>query len=134
MTYLLDTNIITAILKGNNKVSQKIKEILLNREDISINAISYYEIKRGLLSVGALTKLITKFEELYKAFGITLLDSVLIFDKAAEIYATLRPQGKPIEDADILIASLAQEKDFILVSNDTHFNRIPDLKIENWLN
>jgi len=135
MTYLLDTNIITAILKNNTKVVDKINRIILGNEDIFINAISYYEIKRGLLASGATTKL-TKFENLCRQFEIVLLDILAIFDQASEIYAELtRPTPhKLIEDADILIAALTQTKNLVLVSDDSHFNRISNLKTENWLN
>jgi len=50
MTYVLDTNIITAILKGNEKVEKRTQKTILNGKRIFINAISYYEIKRGLLA------------------------------------------------------------------------------------
>ena len=62
-----------------------------------------------------------------------LLDTQSIFDKAAEIYANLRKKGRLIEDADILIASIAKTKKLILVTNDTDFQRVQGLKIENWL-
>ena len=56
MKYFLDTNIISYILNGNEKVKNRIEEILLNNDIISIPVFSYYEIKRGLLSVGASAK------------------------------------------------------------------------------
>ena len=57
MKYFLDTNIISYILNGNEKVKNRIEEILLNNDIISIPVFSYYEIKRGLLSVGASAKI-----------------------------------------------------------------------------
>lgn len=132
MTYVIDTNIITAILKGNMKIKQIIQKAMLEGKKIFINAISYYEIKRGLLAVNASTQL-EKFELLCKEFGLVLLDTKEIFDIASEIYASLRQKGKLIEDADILIASIVRYKDFTLISDDSHFNRIKDLKTENWL-
>jgi tRNA(fMet)-specific endonuclease VapC len=37
-------------------------------------------------------------------------------------------------DADIMIAAVALSNNLILVTNnEKHFNRIPDLNIENWL-
>ena len=65
--------------------------------------------------------------------------SILNFDdKSArlfgEIKSYLKNKGLPILDADIMIASIALANDLILVTNNTsHFERIPDLKIENWL-
>lgn len=51
-----------------------------------------------------------------------------------EIYATLRREGKLINDADILIASIVKAHDAVLVTNnEEHFSRIEGLKIDNWL-
>lgn len=37
-------------------------------------------------------------------------------------------------DFDLLIASVAITRNYILVTNNTrHYNRIPDLKLENWI-
>ena len=133
MTYVLDTNIITAILKGNDKVKKRAQNVIWEGKRIFINAISYYEIKRGLLAVNATAQL-KRFELLCREFGLVLLDTQYIFDRAAEIYANLKRRGELVEDADILIASVVSFRNFILVSNDTDFNRIQGLKTENWLN
>jgi len=46
----------------------------------------------------------------------------------------LRSEGKIIEDFDILIASIAFVNNCILVTNNpNHFERIDELKIENWV-
>lgn len=132
MTYILDTNIITAILKGNEKVKKRTQEVIMDGKEIFINGISYYEIKRGLLAANATAQL-GKFDLLCKKFGLILLNTVSIFDEAAKIYASLKQKGKLIGDADILISSIVKTGDFILVSNDTDFNRIRDVRIENWL-
>lgn len=51
-----------------------------------------------------------------------------------EIYAALRREGKLINDADILIASIVKAHDAVLVTNnEEHFSRIEGLRIENWL-
>jgi tRNA(fMet)-specific endonuclease VapC len=54
--------------------------------------------------------------------------------KAAEIYAYLKKQGNLIEDADILMASIAIVEDLVLITNNIkHFERIEGLATENWL-
>ena len=135
MTYLLDTNIILAYLKGNEKVKKCAQRALLEGKKIFFNGVSYYEIKRGLLSVEAPAKLRELFDNFYREFGLVLLDTLDIFDIASEIYADLKSKNTLIEDADILIASVASSRKFILVTSNTrHFKRIPGLKIEDWLN
>jgi tRNA(fMet)-specific endonuclease VapC len=47
--------------------------------------------------------------------------------------ARLRKLGQPIADLDLLIASIALDEDAVLVTdNIKHFDRIPELKLENW--
>src|SRR3990172_8677274 len=134
MNYLLDTNIITAIMKKNEKVKTKGQQAILKGDDIFINAISYYEIKRGLLYKDANNQL-EFFDKICEKYGLVLLNNRSIFDRAAEIYAEIRNKGKEIDDADILIASITDTGNFTLVSNNiTHFNIIQDLRVEDWLN
>jgi tRNA(fMet)-specific endonuclease VapC len=132
MTYILDTNIVTKILKGKLSIKKRLLNLIIEGNEILINAITYYEIKRGLLDSNALKKLMI-FNQLCREFGLIFLDDKLIFDEAAEIWTKLKKRGKLINDADILIASIAKTKNCILVSNDTDFNRIQGLKVENWL-
>lgn len=132
MTYVLDTNIITSIMKNDEKVKQIVQKLVLDGKEILINGISYYEIKRGLLAANASAQL-RKFEFFYKKLGLLLLDTQDIFDIASKIYADLKHKGELIEDADILIASIVLCKNFTLVSHDTDFDRIENLKKEDWL-
>ena len=97
-----------------------------------MSGINYYEIKRGLLSVNATRKL-RDFEAIRQTIEMLFLDTQEVFDKAVEIHASLKRKGRPIPDADILIAATAQTQNLILVSADSHFQWIDDLIVENWL-
>ena len=132
MTYVLDTNIITAILKNNQDVIDKVQQVTLGGETVYINCISYYEVKRGLLDAKASSQ-ITRFDFFCNRFGVLFLDSLDILEDASELYAYLKKDGNLIEDADILIASLTKVKNYTLVTNDTDFDRVQGLKVENWL-
>ena len=130
--YLIDTNIITALLKNNTMVIAAMENAVIKGDQIFINGISYYEIKRGLLAIGANSK-IAQFERFCDEFSTIWLGERRIFDQAADIYLSLRKAGKLVEDADILIAATAIVFDLILVSNDSDFRKITHLKLENWL-
>ncbi|MEA2032856.1 MAG: type II toxin-antitoxin system VapC family toxin [Euryarchaeota archaeon] len=132
MRYIFDTNIITAIMKNNEKVKRRAQEAILTGDDIFINGISYYEIKRGLLAKDA-RKQLQFFDQLCKEYGLVLLDNQSIFDRAAEIYAELQRKGELIGDADILIAAIIDTRNFTLVSDDGDFDKIQGLSVENWL-
>lgn len=130
--YTLDTNVVAAHLKTNAVVTQRMRHAEAAGYPVMLNAVSYYETRRGLLFAGARTQL-AAFERLWRTQGILMIDQVVL-DKAADIYADLRATGKLIEDADILMAAIALTNDLALVTNNTsHFSRLTDLQIEDWL-
>ena len=49
MIYTLDTNAVSAILKGDLSVVSKMEEVIERGDEVTLNAISYYETERGLL-------------------------------------------------------------------------------------
>ena len=128
--YLLDTNIISAWINNNQRVRAKFREMLSYGETLSMSGINYYEIKRGLLAVNATRKL-RDFEAIRQTIEMLFLDTQEVFDKAMEIHVSLKRKGMPIPDADILIAATAQTQNLILVSDDSHFQWIDNLIVEN---
>lgn len=133
MSYLLDTNIVTGIIKKNPKIDTKLEQVRFEGAELFISCMTYYEVKRGLLYVNATRKL-SDFNELCSSqFKVVFLDEIEIIEKASEIHADLKRRGRPIQDADILIAATAIIRGLILVSNDSDMLRVSDLALENWL-
>ena len=128
----LDTNIITAFLKKDLRVVRRVSDYLEYFDWLTINIISYYEILRRLKDLGNEEKL-RKFEEFVQENELVSISKETVV-KAAEIYAYLKKQGNLIEDADILMASIAIVEDLVLITNNIkHFERIESLATENWL-
>jgi len=128
----LDTNIITAFLKNDLRVVERVSNYLELFDKLTINIISYYEILRGLKDLGNQKKL-RSFENFIQENELVLIRKETV-EKAAEIYAYLKKDGNLIEDADILMAAISIVEDLGLITNNTgHFNRIKELKIDNWL-
>ncbi len=91
-----------------------------------------YELYKGVSYIG-LKKLEKDLEKFIGSVEVLQLDSY-IEKEAGKIYAFLKKKGEIISDADILIAATVIANNSILVTNnDNHFNRIMDLKIENWM-
>jgi predicted nucleic acid-binding protein len=130
--YLLDTNILIELLRNNPIVVARLRAVITVGHDVWINALSYYETRRGLLDVSRTSKL-RKFEAFCQVFGIVYLNQVTL-DRASEIYSELRSKGQLIEDADILIAAMALINNAVLVTdNVNHFKRVAGLQLENWM-
>ena len=125
----LDTNIITAFLKKDLRVASRVSDYLEYFDRLTINIISYYEILRGLKDLRNEEKL-KKFEEFVQENELVSIRKETVV-KAAEIYAYLKKQGNLIEDADILMASIAIVEDLVLITNNIkHFERIESLRTE----
>ena len=129
--YLLDSNMISAYLKNIVRIVNKFDEIWYKKEPMFIDGIIYYEIKGGLLHVNATAKL-RQFYLLLRSITILWLNQD-VADKASDIYGNLRRSGRTIPDTDVLIAATALAHNLILVTDDSHFQRIEDITVENWL-
>ncbi|MBT0810137.1 type II toxin-antitoxin system VapC family toxin [Litoribacter ruber] len=128
---LIDTDIVSYFLKGNEKVVTKFQEYLKSFDSINLSIITYYEVVSGLTFKNA-SKQLEVFEEFCSTAKVLNLTKESI-RKSAEIYSVQRFKGEPIDDIDILIAGIALSLDLTLVTNNTkHFGRIDELKLENW--
>lgn len=131
-TFALDTNIISYLIKGNKDISARIARETARGNEIVIPPIVYFEIKRGLLAIGA-TKQMQMFDKLCENTMVGELDRAVL-DVAANTYATLRQAGQPVEDSDILIAAYCIRNVYTLVTNNVkHFEAIDGLKFVNWV-
>jgi len=113
MTYLLDTNILTAILKKNQKVLNKIRDVKLQEQELFISCITYFESEGGLLAIQSKKKL-ALLEKLSQTDIKFILDRIEIIQLASSIYADLRQKGTPIQLPNILIAATAIYHDLAL--------------------
>ena len=132
MTYMLDTNIcIYAIKNKPEQVLEKLKENLSN--GICISAITLAELQHGVeksMNPEKNSMALLQF--------LSILDILPFDDLAAveygKICAYLQKRGTPIGTMDMLIAAHAKTENLIIVTNNVReFERVPDLKIENWI-
>jgi len=133
-TYALDSNIISAILKNNQAVINRYEQAAMQGIEFTIPPIVIYEIRRGLL-VKSMLKRLRIFEDFCQDIEIGEFN-LQMWMKAAEIYADLSKQGKPIGaafDGDVFIAAYCLINGYTLVSNNReHFERIEGLELEYW--
>lgn len=131
MKYLLDTNICIYIIKKKPvHVINRFDKI--NIGDICISSITLAELNYGIQK----SSNPIKNEKALESFLLPL--EVLNFDYTATISygiirANLEKKGIPIGSLDTLIAAHAKSKKLTLVTNnEKEFNRVSDLKVENW--
>ena len=129
---VLDTDILSAIMRRNLTVIPRARTYLEEHGQFHFSIITKYEILRGLKAKGA-TRQAPSFENFCLRNVILPLTEEAVA-RAAEIYADLRQRGELIGDADILIAASALIQGFgVVTNNENHFQRIRDLHVENWM-
>ena len=130
--YLLDTNILSELIKNpRGVIFSKIQEV--GEDKICTSIIVACESRFGVRKKNS-PKLIEKLE--------VILDSIEILplihpveEYYAEIRTYLESQGTPIGSNDLLIAAHAKSLNLTVVTNNVReFSRVPNLKVENWLN
>lgn len=129
---LLDTDIISALFRNNVSVVANADKYLQKFQNLNFSIISFYEIMNGLLYKDANNQL-EKFR-IFSSLNNIMPLTIDAANYAANIFATLRKQGKPIGHTDSLIAGIALAHNLELITNNTdHFNRITSLQINNWI-
>ncbi len=129
MRYHLDTNIVSAIIRGTPKPRQT-SEWRLGRW--SISSIVYAELASWLCSTQS-AAIEARLSEFLNEVTVRSFEA----DAALEhgrIQARAKAAGRPVADFDSLIAAHAIADGAILVTNTTkHFEHIEGLHLENWL-
>lgn len=129
--YLLDTNICIAL---NNQHPQALAEFYSKSSQCYISTIVLAELYKGVYCSQKIEQNLNKINQ----FTSTII--IVGFDQNAskefgKIQAELRRIGRPTGEIDALIAAVARSRQDILVTNNTrHFENIPNLQLENWLN
>ncbi len=128
--YLLDTNTVSYIIKGNRP---RVRERLLRvpMAEVGISVITEAELLFGLARRPDATKLKTVVEEFLLRVEALPWDSEAA-QQYARIRATLEYGGEPMGNLDLKIAAQALALDSVLVSSDAVFRRVKGLKAEDW--
>ncbi|GBF82790.1 type II toxin-antitoxin system tRNA(fMet)-specific endonuclease VapC [Aphanothece sacrum] len=132
MKYLLDTNICIYLIKKKPfKVFEKFKNI--EPGDIGVSSITVAELKYGVYKSQHLEKNKVALTQFLIPLEIVSFDvnATVIY---GQIRANLEREGMIIGAMDMLIAAQAVALDLILITNNIkEFTRVPNLKLENWI-
>ena len=129
--YMMDTNTCIALIKARPD-SMFARLSGLSVGEVAISGIVAAELWYGVAR--------SQQKKQNEAALRDFLDYVVVLDwpcEACSIYgqvrATLEEKGAPIGAMDLLIAAHSLWLDTIIVTDNTReFQRVPDLKIENW--
>jgi tRNA(fMet)-specific endonuclease VapC len=138
--YILDTDTLTHLQKENPKVLEKLEKAEKDSL-VGITIVTRAEVLRGRIefllkadnkdSLKKAQKLLLESEKL-----LTQLPVIQFEEESLSKFDELKGNSKfrKIGRADLLIASICLVNRAVLVTrNVKHFNRFPNLKVENWI-
>ena len=125
--YLLDTNIIISLFAKDSQIHNR----LSMAEEVFVPCVAVGELYFGAY------KSVKPEENLARVEEFALNNTVLPCDtgiakKYGDIKSRLKEKGLPVPDNDIWIAAIAQQYALTLITRDSHFEAIENLRSETW--
>ena len=133
MTYLLDTNAISALMKGSSAVVERLAatepaEVAVPQPVLAEIAFGIERLPRSKRRAALQARFDLLCAELPRAEWTDVVSQTY-----GRVKATLERRGTRIEDFDAAIAAHALALDATLVTaNFDHMTRVPGLRVEDW--
>lgn len=122
----IDTNAYRALKEGNKKVAKAVRSAVVVGIPITVLGELYFGFENG-------SKKEQNLAELKKVTNTPSVKVLNIDRQTAKIFGEiateLMQKGKPIQQNDIWIASIAKQNDFSLITADKGFEHITGLQI-----
>lgn len=130
MSFLVDTDICSAFLKGDGRVFNRFVQ---HSGGLNISAVTLGELYTWVMRTPAVPKRQQALQDLLSDVQVLSVDVATAL-RFGEVRAKLVDVGLTVPTADLLIASTALLHDLTLVTHNTrHFANVPGLRIEDWL-
>ncbi len=131
--YLLDTDTCIYLLNGNSRVKARVAREGIEALTVAIPTVG--ELYFGAYNSTRVDANRARARAFFSSPGPQVLQmNQLAAEQFGQFKATLRREGRPIGDIDLLIGSIALVHGLTVVTNNTaHFERLTDLDLENWL-
>ena len=134
MKYILDTNAVSALMKGLPAAVDRLAD--LDRSAVSVPQPVLAEIAYGIERLPRSkrrTELRRRLSLIRNEIGRAEWSDA-VSDAFGRIKTALERQGRRIEDFDTAIAAHAVAAGATLITADnSHMSRVPDLTVEDWL-
>lgn len=133
MTYVLDTNAVSALMRADARVLIRVQKVA--KREILVPHPVFAELAYGVARLPKSKKkdlLQRRFDLVQNELGRSEWTDAV--SKAfGDIKAHLEKRGTRIEDFDVAVAAHARAHGAVLVtSNVAHMLRVPGLRIEDW--
>lgn len=127
--YMLDTNIVSQLIKGHPLVAARIQAVPMAA--LCISAITKGELLFGLAKRPEAKQLQLIVTEFLRRVDVLPWDGD-VAERYGVIRAELEKRGKTLGPLDLQIAAHALSAEALLVTNDQAFKQVVQLDIEDW--
>jgi len=128
--YVLDTNVISYAMRRRPEVLARLEAAMGSNAVLRLCPVVHYEILRGLLRTGNPIQR-QSYDDL---LAVMLWDDLRLRDweAAAGLWHRSMALGRPVGDADLLLAAFAVNREAVLVTNNSrHFAHL-DIPLVDW--
>ena len=132
MKYVLDTNVVSGLMKGDPRVLDNLRRA--SRRDVAVPQPALAEIAYGISRLPR-SRRRDRLAQRYRLIREELVRAPWtdeVSQRYGEIKAALERRGDRIEDFDAAIAAHALAAEAALVTADRHLLRIPGLTVVDW--
>jgi tRNA(fMet)-specific endonuclease VapC len=131
MRYLLDTNVVSALVRDRHgRVTKRIRKV--GEANVCTSIIVAAELRFRAAKKGS-ARLLAQLETVLSALEVLALEAP-VDSVYGEVRAELERSGKPIGGTDMLIAAHALSLSYTIVTdNEREFGRVEGLRVANWL-
>ncbi|WP_192484639.1 MULTISPECIES: type II toxin-antitoxin system VapC family toxin [Cysteiniphilum] len=137
--YLLDTNVISYLINKKQPYSEHLKIRLAEHQPakIFISNLIIHELYSGYQRINDNDQLYKErvksaIDHMISTLNIIEYTGTEVAKLSGKIMGNLIAKGSQIQAIDTMLASQAIINDMTFISNDAHFKRIEELKLENW--
>lgn len=129
--YLLDTNIVSHVIRGDRpEISRRLASLPM--EEIAISAVTEGELLYGLARRNYPALLTERVHQFLLRVDVLAWDHD-VSRTYGDLRAACETRGVSLAPLDMMIAAQAVAANAVLVTNDKAFSRVPDtLRMENW--
>ena len=129
--YLLDTNILIALLRDRGQIARPMLRAAEGR--IAVSTISEMELEYGIERSASPSRNRQAVDELLSLVEVIPFETTAAMH-AGRIRAVLAARGTPIGPYDALLAGHARSLGMVVVTHNVReFSRVPGLEVEDWL-
>lgn len=129
--YLLDSNHLGLAVNRSSLVAQRILKARLAGIRVGTCLPVLCEIEAGMRQVRQKARYRRNLNQLLSQLRLWPMDTKTcrIY---GDLYLDLRRRGRVLSQVDIMVAALAQQMKFTVLTTDRDFEAVPEIKTEDW--